>query len=224
MLSIPKILNFLNFTAHFTAPSSDAEQPIRAEFFSAERLEQHAESLAAEQAVFATPKAGYNLAARVRENGRVLLAGYNAIAEAARQQRAITPAAEWLLDNFHVVENQLREIHDQLTPRFYRALPKLSSGPFVDYPRVYGVAWAYVAHTDSHFDAPLLGRFLHAYQRVQPLTTAELWALPIILRCVMIENLRRLSVRVVNSQNHRLSADKFADELLALAGQAPQSR
>ena len=223
MLSIPKILNSLNFTAHFTAHASDTDQPIRAEFFSAERLEQHAESLAAEQAVYATPRAGYNLAARVRENGRVLLTGYNAIAEAARQQRAITPAAEWLLDNFHVVENQLREIHDQLTPRFYRALPKLSGGPFINHPRVYGMVWAYIAHTDSNFDAPLLGRFLHAYQRVQPLTTAELWALPIILRCVMIENLRRLSVRVVNSQNHRLSADKFADELLALAGQAPQS-
>ena len=85
MLSIPKILNSLNFTAHFTAHASDTEQPIRAEFFSAERLEQHAESLAAEQAVYATPRAGYNLAARVRENGRMLLTGYNAIAEAARR-------------------------------------------------------------------------------------------------------------------------------------------
>ena len=83
-------------------------------------------------------------------------------------------------------------------------------------PRIYGIAWAFTAHTDSHFDSALLQRFVAAYQRVQPLTLAELWALPIMLRIVMIENLRRLAARIVESIDGRELADRFADELLGL--------
>ncbi len=61
----------------------------------------------------------------------------------------ITPAAEWLLDNFHIVEQQLRQIEDDLPPGYYRHLPKLTDGPLAGYPRVLGLTWAYVAHTDS---------------------------------------------------------------------------
>ena len=74
------------------------------------------------------------------------------IANAIREERAITPAAEWLVDNFHVVDEQLREIRDDLPAGFYRELPKLAEGPLAGYPRVYGIAWAFVAHTDSRFD------------------------------------------------------------------------
>ena len=89
---------------------SALEEPIRAELFSAERLEQHAESLAAAQGVTTTPRKGSALLARVLDNGRVLLESYRAIAQAIRDERAITPAAEWLVDNYHIVDEQLREI------------------------------------------------------------------------------------------------------------------
>ena len=94
------------------------EEPIRAELFSAERLEQHAESLAAAQRVTTTPRKGGALLARVLDNGRVLLESYRAIAQAIREERAITPAAEWLVDNYHIVDEQLREIRDDLPPAF----------------------------------------------------------------------------------------------------------
>ena len=105
---------------------------------------------------------------------------------------AITPAAEWLIDNYHLVERQIREIRNDLPPRYYRQLPKLVDGPFAGYPRVFGVAWAFVAHTDSRFDPEMLWRFVRAYQEVQPLTIGELWAVAITLRIVLVENLRRL--------------------------------
>ena len=139
-------------------------------------IEQHAESLAAAQTVTKEAGQGRPLIPRVVENGRVLLDSYRAIARAIQEERAITPAAEWLVDNFHIVEEQLREIQDDLPPGYYRKLPKLASGHLQGYPRVYGVAWAYVAHTDSHFDPEVLRRFVKAYQRVQPLDIGELWA------------------------------------------------
>ncbi len=200
----------------WTRSSWDSEAPIRDELFSLERLEQHAESLAAAQRVTSRPTRGRPLARRLRDNGRVLLAAYRSIGEAIREERAITPAAEWLVDNFHVVEEQIREIRDDLPRGFYRLLPKLADGPLAGYPRVFGMAWAFVAHTDSRFDPDALLRFVRAYQRVQPLTIGELWAVAITLRILFVENLRRSAERIVRSRAARQAADDIADRLLGI--------
>ena len=194
------------------------EDPIRSEIFSVERLEQHAESLAAEQQVTQQPAKGRKLTPRVEENGRVLLSAYEAIADGIRSQRAITPAAEWLIDNYHIVDKQLSDIREHLPPAYYQQLPKLAGGHLAGFPRVYGMMWGLVAHTDSRFDPSLLLRYVQAYQRVQPLTMGELWAVAITLRVVLIENLRRLSVRIVGSQIARKEADALADAVLGLDG------
>ncbi|PYM46784.1 MAG: hypothetical protein DME16_13960 [Candidatus Rokuibacteriota bacterium] len=198
--------------------SKPLEAPIRAELFGVERLEQHAESLAAAQPVLGKSGRGRSLLPRVQDNGRVLREGYREIAKAIREERAITPAAEWLVDNFHIVDEQLREIRDDLPKGFYRELPKLAEGPLLGYPRVYGIAWAFVAHTDSRFDPDTLRRFVQAYQRVQPLTVGELWAVAITLRVVLVENLRRLTESIVRARAARQAADALADELLGLSG------
>ena len=122
------------------------------------------------------------------------------------------------MDNFHVVEEQIREIRDDLPRGFYRQLPKLADGPLEGYPRVFGIAWAFVAHTDSHFDPQTLIRFVQAYQRVQPLTIGELWAVAITLRIVLVENLRRLAARIARSRAARQQADALADRLLGVDG------
>lgn len=194
----------------------DSSEPIRGELLSAERLEQHAESLAAAQGVTARPAAVQSLAGRLRDNNGVLLEAYRAVAKAIGEGRAITPAAKWLVDNYHVVEAQIRQIHDDLPPGYYRQLPKLAAGPLAGYPRVFGLAWAFVAHTDSHFDAQVLCRFVRAYQRVQPLTIGELWAVAITLRIVLIENLRRAAERIAIRRAARQQADGLADRLLAI--------
>ena len=147
------------------------------------------------------------------------------MAEALREERWIAPAAEWLVDNFFVVDEQLREIRDDLPMGFYRELPTLAAGPLAGFPRVYGIAWAYVAHTDSRFDPDSLRRFVHAYQKVQPLTIGELWALTISLRVVLVENLRRIADAIVRGRTARQEADALADEFLGLGGRAtPASR
>jgi cyclic beta-1,2-glucan synthetase len=207
-------------TAQPLIASPEIEEPIRAELFSVERLEEHAESLAAAQAVTDGSDEGIPLLPRVVENGRVLVEYYRATAQAISREQAITPAAEWLVDNFYIVEEQLREIRDDLPPGFYRKLPKLASGHLKGYPRVFGVAWAFVAHTDSRFDPDTLRRFVAAYQRVQPLTIGELWAVAITLRVVLVENLRRLAESIVQSRNARQEADTLADNLLGTGGRS----
>jgi cyclic beta-1,2-glucan synthetase len=155
---------------------------------------------------------------RLADNGRVLLDAYRTLAASIKEEGTITPAAEWLVDNFHIIEEQLREIRDDLPDKYYRELPKLAEGHLAGYPRVLGLAWAYVAHTDSRFDAESLRRMVTAYQRVEPLTIGELWAIAISLRVVLVENLRRTAERIVRAREARETANKLADQLLGLGG------
>jgi cyclic beta-1,2-glucan synthetase len=207
--------------AKLTSPW-DSDAPIRAELFSVERLEQHAATLAAAQDITPKPIKVPALGRRLRDNASALLAAHREIAQALDRGQAITPAAEWLVDNYHIVEEQIREIRTDLPIGYYRQLPKLAQGPFKGYPRVFGLAWAFVAHTDSHFDPAILRRFVNAYQQVQPLTIGELWAIAITLRIVLVENLRRSAARIILARAGRHDADILADRLLGANGRAAE--
>lgn len=194
---------------------------IRSELFSIERLEQYAQTLAETHGVPRRTVRGRAILPRVRENARMLTRNYRHIVKTSQDQQTITPAAEWLIDNFHVVEEQIREVYEDLPPGFYRALPKLAAGPHEGYPRAFALAWAFIAHTDSRLDADWLRRFIHAYQRVQPLDIGEIWALAISLRIVLIENLRRAAEEMQSSNLARQKADTLADALLGVKGRPP---
>ena len=198
------------------------EKPFQAEFFSVERLEQFAQTLAAKHKTV-TRKGGAQLLRRLEDNGRKLEAAYRALVEALRQGRAISPAAEWLVDNYHIVEEQLREIRQDLPKGYYHELPKLAEGELEGYPRIYSVAVAIIAHTDSRLDTHTLQRFIAAYQTVAPLSIGELWAVAITLRLALVENLRRLAIAIARARAERDEADKVADKLLELASLQPSA-
>lgn len=202
------------FKPRFNTPPWNDTSPVRQELFGIERLEFHAESLAAAQLVAERPKKVVSLHARLDDNDKCLLAAYRGSVIELENGRTVVPAAEWLLDNYHLVEDQIREIRDDLPLGFYRQLPKLATGPFIGYPRVFGLAWAFIAHTDSHIDPEMLRRFLRAYQKVQVLTIGELWAVAITLRIVLIENLRRLADQISVARIDRQDANALTDRLL----------
>ncbi len=205
----------------FRKPQRDAEEkPLRSEIFSVERLEQYALTLATEHKTV-TRKGRAQLLPRLEDNGRKLDAAYRALVEAIRIGRAISPAAEWLVDNYHIVEEQLREIRHDLPRGYYHELPKLADGELKYYPRIYAVALALTAHTDSRLDTSTLRRFIAAYQTVAPLSIGELWAVAITLRLALVENLRRLATTIVRAREEREEADTLADKLLELASRQP---
>src|SRR5712692_1535671 len=203
------------------ASDAGAELPIREELYSIERLEQYAAAFAAEHKIAEKPRRVNLLLPRLEENGRKLIAAYRALAESIRKEHVISPAAEWLVDNFHIVEEQVREIREDLPKGYYYELPKLAAGDFKNYPRIYAFAFALIGHTESHLDTETLRRFIDAYQKVSPLSIGELWAVPITLRLALVENLRRLATRIVSSRGEREEADKLADKLLEIAGRQP---
>ena len=210
-----------SLSAKFGRASGSAdEQPVRAEIFSVERLEQYAQALAAGHKTV-TKRGRAQLLPRLEDNGRKLVAAYRILVEAIRNGRGISPAGEWLVDNFHIVEEQLREIREDLPKSYYHELPKLARGEFKDYPRIYAVAFELIAHTDCRLDTNTMRRFIASYQTVAPLSIGELWAVAITLRLALVENLRRLAILIVNAREEREQADKLADKLLELASRQP---
>jgi cyclic beta-1,2-glucan synthetase len=212
---------FESLTSLVRLPTGYAdEKPFQAEFFSVERLEQYAQALAAQHKTV-TRKGHVQLLPRLEDNGRKLEAAYQSLVEALRQGRAISPAAEWLVDNYHIIEEQLREIRQDLPKSYYHELPKLAEGELEGFPRIYAVAFALIAHTDSRLNTNTLQRFIAAYQTVSPLSIGELWAVAITLRLALVENLRRLAIAIARARAEREEADKLADKLLEVASLQP---
>jgi cyclic beta-1,2-glucan synthetase len=204
------------------APHDPVAPPIRAELFGAQRFEQHGHSLARAQAVKPDARRaseGAPFFPRVDENLASLRNAFDYIALISQSGRYVSPAAEWLLDNFHLVEAQLQQINDGVPRSYYARLPKLATPPLAGLPRVYGIAWAYVAHTDSVLNKSLFTAFLKAYQDIDELTLGELWALPTTLRVVLLENLRRVAESIAENKVAREIAHAVWDAAPHLSAQ-----
>ena len=198
------------------------EQPLRDELFSADQMEQHGKILASMHEV----KPGRprdRLLARLAENEILLLEVHSLVTEAVKVGRRITPAGEWLLDNFYVIEEQIRTARRHLPKGYSRELPRLFNCPSAGLPRVYDIALEVIAHGDGRVDPENLSRFVAAYQAVTPLKLGELWAIPIMLRLALIENLRRVAARIAADRLDRNHADYWADQMTEVAAKDPKS-
>jgi cyclic beta-1,2-glucan synthetase len=189
------------------------QPPIRSEIFGLQRFAQHGRSLGETHRAERRRARAATFFPRLRSNIAVLREAHRYIGVQAATGYDVSPAAEWLLDNFHLIDAQLKEVHEGLPLRYFRALPVLQDEPLAGLPRVYGVAWAFVAHTDGAFDEDLLVQFLCAYGQTRELNLNEMWALPTTLRVVLIENLRRLAERVATNKAAREMANLCCDRI-----------
>jgi cellobiose phosphorylase len=195
------------------------EQPLRGELLSLDLLKQSARNLAQNRRV--ENGRGPNLLLPRLASNEKILRDYNERTLLVEKTRHITPAAEWLLDNFHLLEEQIRTAQRHLPRGFNRELPQLLNGPWTNYPRVYEIALEIVSHTDGRIDASHLTSFVAGYQEIIPLKLGELWAIPIMLRLALIENLRRVAAQMNVERKDRDAAGTWADKVLQVAENSP---
>src|SRR5688500_1401722 len=198
------------------------EAPLRSELFSAEQMQQHGRTLAGWHTLGAE-RAPDQLLSRLAENERLLLDVRNLVAEAVQTNRRITPAGEWLLDNFYLIEEQIRMAKRHLPKGYSQELPRLLNGPSAGLPRVYDLALETISHGDGRVDPDSLSSFVAAYQTVTALTLGELWAIPIMIRLALIENLRRAGARIAADRTDRNRAHEWADQMMEIAEKDPKS-
>jgi hypothetical protein len=190
--------------------------------FSADQMALHGVRLAAAHHITAGRKPE-QLLARLDENEAVLIETCRQLTLAVAAKRRITPAAEWLLDNLYLIEEQIRMARRHLPKGYSRELPSLGEGASGGLPRVYDIALETIAHGDGRVDPDSLSRFVTAYQTVTPLRLGELWAIPIMLRLALIENLRRVAIRIAAGREERDLAVSWADTLAEIARQDPKN-
>jgi cyclic beta-1,2-glucan synthetase len=197
------------------ALAPDSALPIRGELYGLDTLEADARALADYCGRTAVVRHQGPLLQRLADNGRLLAHAHRRISAMAGRKEPLSPDAEWLLDNYYIVEDVLREVRHDLPRRYYRELPKLPDGPLAGYPRAYALALELIAHTDSSLDEEHIRRFVQAYQDVSPLTIGELWAVPAMLRLGLLENLRRLAGQMLGALEERRRAEAWAAHLSA---------
>ena len=199
------------------------EPPLRAELFSVRQLEQHARALAGWHEVESRRRrlGPDRLLTRLAENEVVLRQTHELVTDAIRRGRRITPAAEWFLDNYHLIEEQIRAARRHLPRGYSRELPLLINQRNPGYPRVYDIALELISHADGRIDRESLLAFVAAYQSVKPLRLGELWAIPIMLQLALLENMRRVAVRVASGRKERELAGFWFEHILKVATDDP---
>lgn len=202
----------------------DTAQPeiLHSELFSVEQMERHGKILADHHAI-SRERSPDVLLERLSKNENILVNTCLVLGAKASESNRVTPAAEWLLDNFYLIEEQIRTTKRHLPKQYGRGLPKLSGGESKGLPRVYDIALHLIAHGDGRWDSENLSRFISAYQTYTPLTLGELWAVPIMLRLALIENLAKVSARLAVSREHHDLADTWADRMEGTAKEDPKS-
>ncbi|MGN8200087.1 GH36-type glycosyl hydrolase domain-containing protein [Salinisphaera sp. RV14] len=205
--------------------SEDADvdaTPLHAELFSVEQMARHGQALAGLH-VLGNGRLIDPLLRRLDDNERVLIATCRVLTTATASRLRIAPAGEWMLDNLYLIEEQIRIARRHLPRDYSRELPRLANGPSKGLPRVYDLALEVIAHGDGRVDSELLSGFLAAYQTVTALTLGELWAIPIMLRLALIENLRRVAARTSAARLQLNQAQAWADQMMAIAEKDPKS-
>ena len=195
------------------------ELPLRAELFSVEQLARHARDLAASHQL--VPQHSSNRLLPRLDGNEQSLRAFNRATLAVNPSRRITPAAEWLLDNFYLIEEQIQMARRHLPRGYSRELPRLRNSPSAGLPRVYDIVIELIPHVDAQIDAESLSAFIAAYQTVSSLKLGELWAIPIMLRLGLIENLQRITTRLTIARQDRDLADSWVDRLQDMAEKNP---
>src|SRR6185436_7938077 len=190
-------------------PAAEIDSPPVPVLLTQEQLEAHAASLAAAHTVSGAAGRVRQLLPRLHDSAERLDKAYQFLTGVARTDPQPVASEDWLRDNYHLVQDQVREVRQDLPRKFYLELPKLADGPYRGYPRVYLIARELIAHTAGRFDVDTLVDFTAAYQRVAALSIGETWAIPIMLRLGLVEELQRLVDGVVAARHSREQARKW---------------
>lgn len=192
--------------------ASATEPPLRGAIFTIEQLELHAKALATTH-VLGLRRGGDRLLKRLADSERVIAQCHDLVSGAHTAGRRLTPAAEWLLDNHYLIEEQVHLARRHFPRGYGRELPSLTGGEPPGLPRVYDLILEFISHVDGRVDEEALGRYIAAYQSVTHLTLGELWSVAIMLRLALIENLRRVALSMSWQRAHRDSALAWAQRI-----------
>jgi len=200
--------------------NSQNEEPFRSDLYNSDQMDIHAKVVARSHKLLKGHSSD-KLLKRLGDNEKILMEVRNLLVESIRSGQTITPGAEWLLDNFYLIEEQVVIARKHLPKGYSEGLPYLANGNSAGMPRVYDIVLEIISHSDGRVDVRSLSGFISAYQTEKVLTLGELWAIPIMLRLAVIENLRRVSERIALDMIDNNLADYWAEKMMTTVKEEP---
>lgn len=197
------------------------EEPLRAGLFSSDQMERFGQTLARNHKLSTRP-AKEHLLRRLADNEIILHEVRKLLTDSIKRKYQITPAGEWLIDNFYLVEEHIRNAKKHFPKGYSEDLPQLSDAGSAGLTRIYDIVLQIISHSDGRIDLESLSGFIRSYQTVTSLQMGELWAIPIMLRLALIENLRRVSARIAIDRVDGNLADYWAKKMIEKAEKAPK--
>lgn len=175
-----------------------------------ERLRHHAAGVAKSHGTEPHLKPAKILLKHLEANyGRISFI-YRYLNEKAKTGRQMSPASEWILDNYYLIEEQAKEAKQELHQERFIKLPVLNQGYLKSYPRIYGIALELISHTDGRLEQKEVVDFVAAYQEHRVLTQKEVWSLPLMLKTALLEYIRHLADKVYDTETNWDEANRIA--------------
>ncbi|MDZ4810836.1 MAG: glucoamylase family protein, partial [Bacteroidota bacterium] len=197
------------------------EEPLRKELFSSDQMERFGKTLATKHKLSTNP-AKDHLLKRLANNENTLQEVRKLLTDSIKKNDQVTPAGEWLIDNFYLVEEHILIAKTHFPKNYSEDLPQLLNGTSTGITRSYDLVLQIISHSDGRIDMESLGCFVKAYQTITLLKLGELWSIPIMLRLALIENIRRVSGRIAVDKVDRNLADYWTGKMIDTAEKKPK--
>ena len=176
-----------------------------------QEIEMHVKDLADEHSNFMTNNIPNWPVPRLAENYNFILSVYNDLSSDIQLNEQFSPVSEWLLDNFYFVEELVKDLQRGLSKKTFSKLPDLRGGDFKNYPRIFALIMELVNHTDGKINEEDLLKYVRVYQEENVLYDREIWAIPVVMKIALIENIRHISEDIQATQNQRRRAEVIFD-------------
>ncbi|MCC5921795.1 MAG: hypothetical protein LAT68_01150 [Cyclobacteriaceae bacterium] len=149
----------------------------------------------------------------LEKSKEVLIETYKTLSSIVKSEKEISPASEWILDNFYIIQEQMVQIEIDFPKDYHKNIPLLSKGDHIGFPRVYEIALNLLTHTDNVLDKDVLAEYIKNYQDEEPLQIGELWAIPIMIRLFLIQILSEKASTILEQKKLKIKVEEFVVDL-----------
>ena len=148
------------------------------------------------------------------ENFKTIEEVYNLLNEHLKLGINIHPAGEWLLDNFYIIEETVKQIQKELTLKKYTNFVGIANGEYKGFARIYVLASEIVAYSDNKIEKENLSDYLESYQNKKTLSMDEIWNIGTFLQIAIIENITQCCIKIYSSQIQKYKAESITEILI----------
>ena len=179
-----------------------------------EQLKKHLEKIAMQHTLRAKSSKSTYPIPQMLDNYSIIKTVYNLLNEHVKLGINIHPAGEWILDNFYIIEEVVRQIEKEITIKKYRNFVGLHNGKYIGFARIYVLATEIVAYTDNKINGENLEKYLQAYQTKKTLNMEEIWNIGIFLQIAIIQNIREICEKIYSTQIQKYKVKSIIERLV----------